>query len=171
MLLEGSGNVLIELFGYRDPHFNYHPCDSRLPFTRRFVANVEIIHDIFDPVVNRDGAAYIGDPNRHLFSKQSMVRYLNNGLRLLDQLIAERHYSRDTVSRITALEEKEPLVPANPLIKKDSSYERRLAKVELREHDDAEHDCGGRVVDGKRNSSCGRADRLLLQAGGRERVV
>ena len=93
------------------------------------MANREIIHDIFDPVVNRDGAAYIGDPNRHLFSKQSMVRYLNNGLHLLDWLIAERHYSPETISRITALEEKEPSPPSSPLVKKDSSYERRLAQV------------------------------------------
>ena len=128
--------MLIELFGYRDSHSDYHPLVSHLEFTHSLVANKEIIHDIFDPVVNRDGAAYIGDPNRHLFSKQSMVRYLNNGLCLLDQLIAERHYSRDTVSRITALEEKEPLAPSNTLIKKDSSYERRLAKVRVGASDD-----------------------------------
>ena len=157
--------MLIELFGYRDAHSNYHPLAFYLELTRSFVANKEIIHDIFDPVVNRDGAAYIGDPNRLLFSKQSMVRYLNNGLRLLDQLIAERHYSRDTVSRITALEEKEPLTPSNPLVKKDSSYERRLAKVGMDASDDAEHDRGGRDVDRERDAASGRADRLLLQAG------
>lgn len=161
--------MLIELFGYRDSHSDYHPLVSHLEFTHSLVANKEIIHDIFDPVVNRDGAAYIGDPNRHLFSKQSMVRYLNNGLRLLDQLIAERHYSRDTVSRITALEEKEPLAPSNTLIKKRFELRTTFSEGTVGASDDQNTVGAVDTLRHERDTARGGADRLLLQAGVCER--
>lgn len=97
----------------------------------RIVVNRKVIRPLFDPEVNRDAAAYIGDPNRKFENKQTVIRYFNNGLCLLDQLCRERHYTKETTSGIQQME-GEMSLNETPALQVDLTYEQRLAKVSFK---------------------------------------
>ena len=91
--------------------------------------NRGVIRSLFDPEVNRDAAAFIGDPNRRLEDKETMIRYFNNGLDLLDRLCQERNYTKETTVSILQME-GDSVINETPT-EVDSSYGQRLAKVSI----------------------------------------
>ncbi|KAK8800300.1 hypothetical protein WA171_004934, partial [Blastocystis sp. BT1] len=138
VLLNKNTNILVELFGFRDEHFRYHP----------IIVNRKVIRSLFDPEVNRDAAAFIGDPNRRLDDKQTIIRYFNNGLSLLDQLCQDRNYTKETASSILQME-GDTMLNDTSIVEVDSTYEQRLAKniVEIEgNHEDRETLHAGEII-------------------------
>ena len=121
---------MVELFGFRDEHFRYHPFEYFFYVTLRIIVNRKVIRSLFDPEVNRDAAAFIGDPNRRLDDKQTIIRYFNNGLSLLDQLCQARNYTKETASSILQME-GDTMLNDTSIVEVDSTYEQRLAKVNI----------------------------------------